>query len=268
MKSGSLLRKGTSALTLAVLFSVLPIKIEPVAGIGDGFTVATAVAKDGDDDRGSSGRGRGSDDDDDDRRSSNSGRGGGGNDDSDHGRNRGRGGNDDSDDRPTGRLAAPGAAVGGGSSSGERLRVVKVERSASGVEIVYSNGVKEEIENGRYELKNQAGRTVAERSATRADVDRLSGNLRNSGYAAPPTLAFVDTGSSAQPGPGAPGLPSSSRARRIEIAGANIEVRYDTGWKEEIEGGRYELKDPNNNTVVQRPATSEDSSRLMALAGR
>ena len=47
-----------------------------------------------------------------------------------------------------------------------------------------------------------------------------------------------------------------------------IEVRYVTGWKEELEFGRYELKDPNNNTVVERPATAADRERLTAIASR
>ena len=51
--------------------------------------------------------------------------------------------------------------------------VTKIESSASGIEVRYSTGWKEEIENGRYELKNPAGRTVRERTATAADIARL-----------------------------------------------------------------------------------------------
>ena len=54
---------------------------------------------------------------------------------------------------------------------------------------------------------------------------------------------------------------------RVEAAGGAIEVTYDTGWREELAGGRYELKDPNNNTVVQRKATPADVRRLQSLAG-
>ena len=47
----------------------------------------------------------------------------------------------------------------------------------------------------------------------------------------------------------APRLPSGSEAAAIEVGRGEIEVRYTTGWKEEISAGRYELKDPNDNTV-------------------
>ena len=126
------------------------------------------------------------------------------------------------------------------------LRVVSFERTGAGVEVVYSNGVKEEIENGRLEMKDAAGRTVVERPATQRDVARLDGNLRNSGIAP---------------------APAGSQATRVEVSGGAIEVTYATGWREELAGGRYELKDPNNNTVVQRSATAADVQRLRALAG-
>jgi hypothetical protein len=50
--------------------------------------------------------------------------------------------------------------------------------------------------------------------------------------------------------------------------GGNLEIRYSSGWKEELQNGRYELKDPNNNTVVERPAQPADVSRLEGLASR
>ena len=71
---------------------------------------------------------------------------------------RGRGG----DDRPAGG----GASKPGGG-------VVKVEREGNSIEVVWGNGVKEEIEAGRYERKNAAGDTVVERRATAADRQRL-----------------------------------------------------------------------------------------------
>ena len=51
------------------------------------------------------------------------------------------------------------------------------------------------------------------------------------------------------------------------VSGGNIEVTYSRGWKEEIENGRYELKDPANRTVVQRPATARDRARLPGTGG-
>lgn len=49
---------------------------------------------------------------------------------------------------------------------------------------------------------------------------------------------------------------------KAEMEGQSIEVTYTDGWKEEIEHGRYELKDPSNRTVVERPATQDDVDRL------
>ena len=53
---------------------------------------------------------------------------------------------------------------------------------------------------------------------------------------------------------------------KAEVAGNHIEIGYSDGWKEEVEDGRYELKNPSNRTVVQRPATEDDINRLSATA--
>lgn len=53
---------------------------------------------------------------------------------------------------------------------------------------------------------------------------------------------------------------------KAEVQGSHIEIGYSDGWKEEIENGRYELKNPANRTVVQRPATQDDIDRLGATA--
>jgi hypothetical protein len=204
----------------------------------------------GGDDRGSDDRGgRGGDDDRADDR------GGGGDDRFDD--RRGRGGSvDRADDRPDrggdDRGRVPGTAVAAG---GGNLRVIKAERSAGGIEVVYSNNLKEEIEAGRYQLKDAGGRTIVERPVTQRDFARISANVRNSGLDAPGRAG------------GGSVLPAGSQARSVEVSGQGIEVRYATGWKEEVEGSRYELKDPNNNTVVERPATAADRDRMLSLAG-
>jgi hypothetical protein len=51
--------------------------------------------------------------------------------------------------------------------------VAKFKSSGSEIEAVFTDGTKVEIENGRYERKNAAGRTVEERRATQADIDQL-----------------------------------------------------------------------------------------------
>lgn len=53
---------------------------------------------------------------------------------------------------------------------------------------------------------------------------------------------------------------------KAEVQGNHIEIGYSDGWKEEVEDGRYELKNPANRTVVQRPATQDDINRLSATA--
>jgi hypothetical protein len=173
--------------------------------------------------------------------------------DDDHG-GRGRGGDDPAGDDRGGRrgdAATRGGAAGGTAARG--LQVTKFEQGSGGLEVVYSNGVKEEIEGGRYELKNPAGRTLVERAATQRDLARINANVSASGIV---------------PGTGPVAVaPQGSQARKVEVSGSAVEVVYDTGWKEEIENGRYELKDPNNNTVVQRRATSADRDRMLALAG-
>ena len=74
------------------------------------------------------------------------------------------GGDDGGDD------SAAGGAGGGGVDG---LIVVKFESNAQAMEVVYSDGTKEEITNSRYERKDASGTTVEERAATQADVDRL-----------------------------------------------------------------------------------------------
>jgi len=53
---------------------------------------------------------------------------------------------------------------------------------------------------------------------------------------------------------------------KIEVSGSSIEVRYANGVKEELENGRYEMKDANGRTIVERVATAEDIARLTDLA--
>lgn len=54
---------------------------------------------------------------------------------------------------------------------------------------------------------------------------------------------------------------------RVEISGNDIEVVHPDGTKEEIENGRFERKDVNGRTVVERPATDADVARLRGFAG-
>ena len=92
----------------------------------------------------------------------------------------GGGGNDD-----TGQGGAEHVGSGG----------TRVEINGNDIEVVHSSGIKEEIENGRFEMKDASGRTIIERPATAADIARLEASpsrsgqswLRKEGATAPPS---------------------------------------------------------------------------------
>ncbi|MFA6156660.1 hypothetical protein [Mesorhizobium sp.] len=52
---------------------------------------------------------------------------------------------------------------------------------------------------------------------------------------------------------------------KVEAEGDKIEVEHVDGTKEEVENGRFEMKDAAGRTIVERPATPDDISRLQAL---
>lgn len=170
----------------AAIAAPLSVRLDPDAGLR--LTSAMAFAKDGDrggdDSGGRGGDDRGGDDHggrggDDRGGDDHGGRGGddrGGDDHGGRGRGRDDGHADDHgghgrgrDDRPSG--TAGGGTVGGGAAGS---RPTEIERSARGIEVSYADGWREELENGRYELKDAQGRTVVERRATTEDMQRLS----------------------------------------------------------------------------------------------
>ena len=177
----------------AAIAAPVSVRLDPDAGLR--LTSAMAFAKDGDrggddsggrggDDRGGDDHGGRGDDHggrggDDRGGDDHGGRGGddrGGDDDGGRGRGRDDGHADDHgghgrgrDDRPSG--TAGGGTVGGGAAGS---RPTEIERSARGIEVSYADGWREELENGRYELKDAQGRTVVERRATTEDMQRLS----------------------------------------------------------------------------------------------
>lgn len=170
----------------AAIAAPVSVRLDPDAGLR--LTSAMAFAKDGDrggdDSGGRGGDDRGGDDHggrggDDRGGDDHGGRGGddrGGDDHGGRGRGRDDGHADDHgghgrgrDDRPSG--TAGGGTVGGGAAGS---RPTEIERSARGIEVSYADGWREELENGRYELKDAQGRTVVERRATTEDMQRLS----------------------------------------------------------------------------------------------
>lgn len=165
MKTTALALRLAALLGTTAFFAVSPVTVQiDGASALPQFALSAALASNGSDDNGGDDHGgdRGGDD--------HSGRGGGDDDDDDHS-GRGRGGDDDdSDDDDS---SDDDSSQSGGSAGGSG-GVVKIEQSANGIEVTYSDGTREEIENGRYERKNSAGRTVEERPATQADINRLS----------------------------------------------------------------------------------------------
>ena len=49
----------------------------------------------------------------------------------------------------------------------------KVEATPSGIQVTHRNGMKETIENGRFRMEDKYGRTIVDRKATVADLNRL-----------------------------------------------------------------------------------------------
>ncbi|AZO15585.1 hypothetical protein EJ069_13170 [Mesorhizobium sp. M2A.F.Ca.ET.043.05.1.1] len=49
----------------------------------------------------------------------------------------------------------------------------KVEATAGSIQVTHRNGMKETIENGRFTMEDKYGRTIVDRKATMADLNRL-----------------------------------------------------------------------------------------------
>ncbi len=118
------------------------------------------------------------------------------------------------------------------------------ERDDDGIEVTLDDGSRIEIENGRFRQKDPDGRTIEERPATAQDFRSVlsqrsdpEGTLRGGGTVA-----------------------------KAEVSGTDIEIVHSDGWKDEIDAGRYELKDALNRTVIERLATAKDRARLSAAA--
>lgn len=85
-------------------------------------------------------------------------------DDDDHGGSGGGHGNDDDDDDDDN-----GGDHRVNPSTGDRVEV-----DGDNIQVLHPDGTKEEIDSGVYEMKDARGRTIIERRATQADIDRLT----------------------------------------------------------------------------------------------
>lgn len=243
-----LITKITIISLMAFAFALAPLRIgigkSGLVNIGHAFVfAASGKGKEGD------GRSEDDDSDDDDGESSNSGSGSSGS---------GSSGSGSSGSGSGGSGTGGSQASSGQSSTGNgtipkytRSAIVKIEVSRSGIEIYYADGSREEIENGVYERKDTGGQTVEKRRAKGADVSRL--RAISEGV----SIRSVRQGSTDQ-----------SAIRNAEMSGRSIKVTYENGWSEEISDGRYKLVDSYDRTVVMRPATRKDRSRLTKIANR
>ncbi|TIW23216.1 MAG: hypothetical protein E5V63_25295 [Mesorhizobium sp.] len=100
------------------------------------------------------------------------GKGGGGN--GNGGGNSGNGNSGNSNAGGNGKGNSKGKA---GDASVDHVNAVtgdKVEIDGKNIRVTHPNGMKEEIENGRFRMEDALGRTIVERAATAADVARLN----------------------------------------------------------------------------------------------
>ena len=125
------------------------------------------------------------------------------------------------------------------------MEIIAVEVFDGHIRIDYADGSREDVSGGVYERKDARGKTVEERAATAADIDRL-------------TALAVEFEAANQP--------SSAEVIDAQLLGDNIEIEYADGTRDIIENGVYERKDANNETIIERPATEEDAARLAGLA--
>ena len=166
-----------SSLTLGLALAItgMPIHFDPDShALKAGYDPAFAKDDDSHDD---------SDDDDDDDGGDDDGSDDDSSDDSDDDSNDDRGGDDDGPDhdsnddrnsRASNTSRSSRSSSSSYSQSDRTGRVARAQRRGGNIEVRFVDGWKEEVENGRYELKDPAGRTVVERAATNADVSRLS----------------------------------------------------------------------------------------------
>ncbi|CDZ49354.1 hypothetical protein [Neorhizobium galegae] len=84
------------------------------------------------------------------------------------------------------------------------------------------------------------------------------------GEAANPGKAAASPAQPAAPAPSAPAVPSKAGVE-VDVRGTSITVRHHNGATERISQGRYEMRDSQSRTIVNRTATPSDTSRLRSF---
>nr|WP_214475365.1 hypothetical protein [Mesorhizobium sp. dw_380] len=150
--------RGSSALALAIA----PYQLT-VHGSGPGIVPASAHAKDGGGQGGGGGGG------------GNGGSGGGSNGGSGNSGGSGPGSGGAGDDHGGADNSGPGNSDDhrGADHHVNAATGDKVEVDGNKIEVTHPDGIQEEIENGRFEMKDALGRTIIDRRATPEDVNRL-----------------------------------------------------------------------------------------------
>ncbi|MGF7008413.1 hypothetical protein [Aminobacter sp. BE322] len=84
---------------------------------------------------------------------------------------------DDRDDGPRGKSDKADKGKNGRGNGGDKStnpsKGTRVEIDGNNIRVIYPDGIKEEIDNGIYQMKDAAGRTIIKRRAKQADIDRL-----------------------------------------------------------------------------------------------
>ncbi|GHF70601.1 calcium-binding protein [Seohaeicola zhoushanensis] len=124
------------------------------------------------------------------------------------------------------------------------MDIARIEVFGSDITVRFTDGSRERIENGIYELRNAEGDRLDRHEATAEDIARLGDMASDWESAVKPLDAVVI---------------------KVEDIPDHIDIYYNDGRKEQIDFGIYEIKDADNLTVFERPATQADIDRLFSL---
>ncbi|RWL24891.1 MAG: hypothetical protein E5X68_19860 [Mesorhizobium sp.] len=168
--------RGGCGLVLRAL-TALALVVAPFSLSVDGVVVTKAYAGKGGNGGGNSGGNGGG------NGSGNSGGNGGGNSgngnsggNSGNGNSGGNSGNSNSNSsgNNSSSNSAGGASAADADSHVNAATGDKVEATAGSIQVTHRNGMKETIENGRFRMEDKYGRTIVDRKATMADLNRLN----------------------------------------------------------------------------------------------
>ncbi|MGX8008437.1 hypothetical protein ACVDG8_005160 [Mesorhizobium sp. ORM8.1] len=140
----------------SLALAVAPLHVSP-----DGVQFAKAYAGKGGGGGGNGGGGNGG----------NGGNGNGGN--GNGGNGNGNSGDSGNGNGNAGGNSAPGSNPGDTETHVNTTTGDTVAVGAGAVEVTHPNGMKEKVEKGRFRMEDKYGRTIVDRKATAADVDRL-----------------------------------------------------------------------------------------------